>query len=270
MARKGQIPAFAGSARLRAGRWVHNYWGVGMGSTTRGERRRRNATRTAAAVAVVVGLAAPLALPTAALAHSVPQPGDGSTLADAAVSPEVAQAKLLQRRVRQRERALTSITRQAVRYADVKRDEVARLAALGYTGDLADLTHVLPLAGYYLSAGYGLAGPHWEHSHTGQDFAATPACSLVRRGGDGVITSVADSGAYGLRTILTLEDGTEILVLPPAADPGRTRDAVHVGDALGLARRATAPAPTCTSRSARSASARSTRCPRLQALGLTP
>lgn len=197
-----------------------------MGTSTGGTRRRRILT-SAAAAAVLVGLAA---LPGAA--YAVPQANDGAVLARATPSAEVRMERLLDRRVRQRERALTSIIQRAANYEEVKAEEVSRLAALGYTGELADLTHVLPLAGYYLSAGFGLAGPHWEHSHTGQDFAAPLGTSLVAVG-DGVITSVGDSGAYGLRTILTLEDGTDIWYchqLLTLVEPG---DVVEVGDALG-------------------------------------
>ena len=204
-----------------------------MGTTrTGGVRRRRRLARAVAAAAVLVGTAVPLALPTAAAA--VPQPDSDS---DSAASPAVADpaekaALLLERRVRQRERVLRSITVRAANYEEVKEDEAHRLAVLAYTGPLADVTHVLPLAGYRLSATYGLAGPHWEHDHTGLDFAAPLGTTLVAVG-DGVVTSVADSGAYGLRTIITLRDGTEVWYchqLSAEVEPG---DEVKVGQPVG-------------------------------------
>ena len=184
------------------------------------------------AAAVVVGLSAPLALPAAATAHNVPQPGDDTFFAPSTTSTSSPELDLLERRVRQRERALASISRQAARYAVVKAEEVSRLAALGYTGALADLTHVLPLAGYYLSAGFGQAGPLWKFDHTGQDFAAPLGTTLVAVG-DAVVTSVGDAGAYGLRTVLTLEDGTDIWYchqLVALVAPG---DKVQVGQPIG-------------------------------------
>ncbi len=183
------------------------------------------------AAAVVVGLSAPLALPSAAMASSVLQPGDESFFG-AETSPSNPELDLLERRVRQRERALAAISRQVADYAVVKAEEVSRLAALGYTGALADLTHVLPLAGYHLSAGFGQGGPLWEADHTGQDFAAPLGTTLVAVG-DGVVSSVGDAGAYGLRTVITLEDGTEIWYchqLVALVAPG---DEVQVGQPIG-------------------------------------
>ena len=200
-----------------------------MGTTwPGGAPRHRRLLGTALAAAVLAGLSAPLALPAAAMAHSVPQPDDG-VVRTVDTTPAVG---LLERRVRQREKALASIEQQAARYAVVKAEEVSRLAALGYTGALADLTHVLPLAGYYLSAGYGQAGPHWESTHTGQDFAAPLGTTLVAVG-DAVVTSVGDAGAYGLRTVLTLEDGTEIWYCHQLVAHVAAGDTVEVGQPVG-------------------------------------
>ncbi len=203
-----------------------------MGTTRPGGApRHRRLLGTALAAAVLAGLSAPLALPAAAMAHPVPQPGEGALLTTAAPTTSP-QDDLLERRVRQRERALASLEQQAARYAVVKAEEVSRLAALGYTGALADLTHVLPLAGYYLSAGYGQAGPHWESTHTGQDFAAPLGTTLVAVG-DAVVTSVGDAGAYGLRTVLTLEDGTEIWYCHQLVVHVAAGDTVEVGQPIG-------------------------------------
>lgn len=201
-----------------------------MGTTT-GGRRRRRLERAAASVALLAGLGAPLALPSAAVA-SPDLVGVRAATPVRSTDPAARAAHLLERRVRQRERALRSITLQAARYEEVKEVEVTRLAALGYTGELADLTHVLPLAGYRLSAAFGLAGPHWEHTHTGQDFAAPLGTTLVAVG-DGVVTSVADSGAYGLRTVLTLRDGTEVWYCHQLSAGVEVGDEVAVGQPVG-------------------------------------
>lgn len=85
----------------------------------------------------------------------------------------------------------------------------AVLERYGYTGDPDLATVVLPMASYDVSAGFGLTGPLWEAQHGGQDFSADYGEPLVAVA-DGLVTEVADTGPYGLRTILTLADGTEI------------------------------------------------------------
>ncbi|WP_208322431.1 peptidoglycan DD-metalloendopeptidase family protein [Mumia sp. ZJ430] len=68
---------------------------------------------------------------------------------------------------------------------------------------------VLPLTGYRLTARFGQSSSLWSTVHTGLDFAApsgTPLVAVAR----GTITSTGYDGAYGNKTVLTLEDGTEI------------------------------------------------------------
>ncbi len=69
---------------------------------------------------------------------------------------------------------------------------------------------VLPLArGYRLTAGFGECSSLWARCHTGLDFAA-PSGTPVRAAAPGTITEVGWAGAYGNRTVQTLEDGTEL------------------------------------------------------------
>ncbi len=68
---------------------------------------------------------------------------------------------------------------------------------------------VLPLTGYRLTARFGQSSSLWSTVHTGLDFAApsgTPLVAVAR----GTITSTGHDGAYGNKTVLTLEDGTQI------------------------------------------------------------
>jgi murein DD-endopeptidase MepM/ murein hydrolase activator NlpD len=201
-----------------------------MGTTSVGAgQRHRRLRRVIAATAVVVGLAVPLATQAPAAARST---------SDTAEPTQQATAKKhrlgpLERRVRQREQALVAVQRAAARYAEVKEAKADRFARLGYTGDIDAATHVLPLAGYHLSAGFGASGDLWESDHTGQDFAAPIGTSLVAVG-DGVVTSVADSGPYGLRTIITLTDGTDVWYchqLLSLVSPG---DSVEIAQEIGL------------------------------------
>jgi murein DD-endopeptidase MepM/ murein hydrolase activator NlpD len=139
----------------------------------------------------------------------------------------------LERQVRERERALTAIFDAAERHAEVEGVRADRLAALGYTGNLPDLEYVLPIHDYHLSAGFGLTGPLWESIHTGLDFGASTGTDLVAVA-DGTVTEVAYAGAYGMRTILTLQDGTELWYchqLTPLVFEGQT---IEIGEPLGL------------------------------------
>lgn len=139
----------------------------------------------------------------------------------------------LERQVRERELALTAIFDAAERHAKVEGVRADRLAALGYTGNLPDLEYVLPIHDYHLSAGFGLSGPLWESVHTGLDFGASTGTDLVAVA-DGTVTEVAYAGAYGMRTILTLEDGTEVWYchqLTPLVFEG---EEIEIGEPLGL------------------------------------
>lgn len=139
----------------------------------------------------------------------------------------------LERQVHERELALTAMFDAAERYAKVEGVRSDRLAALGYTGNLPDLEMVLPINDYRLSAGFGLTGPLWESTHTGVDFGAATGTDLVAVA-DGTITEVAYAGPYGIRTILTLKDGTDIWYnhqLAPLVYQGQT---IEIGEPIGL------------------------------------
>ena len=209
-----------------------------MGRHAGAHGRRILTSVTATAAAVVAGGVAPLLLASPASAL-VPQPGsDGAerspaSSGQAAVAARLTPVELLERRVRQRERALASIQHRAAQYADQVEERAAQVAALGYTGDLDDLSVVLPLAGYRLTAHFGQGGDLWSSDHTGLDFAAPTGTPLVAVA-SGTVTTVDDAGAYGLRTILTLDDGTEIWYCHQVAalvEPGQR---VEVAEPLGL------------------------------------
>jgi murein DD-endopeptidase MepM/ murein hydrolase activator NlpD len=211
---------------------------VNRGLDQPGRRARALRLVVSALVSAGLGLGVTVLLPGVAAATSTGVPEAGAELGTATGElaerrKEQRQDALLAEAVRERSQALDAIDAAAEEYADGLEAEMARLAALGYTGELQDLTHVLPLAGYRLSAGFGLAGPLWEASHTGQDFAGSLGTTLVAVG-DGVVTSVGDAGPYGLRTVLTLDDGTDLWYahqLSALVQPG---EVVKVGQPIGL------------------------------------
>lgn len=60
---------------------------------------------------------------------------------------------------------------------------------------------VTPVETYQLSAGFGSAGSHWAHRHTGQDFAV-PIGTPVRAVGAGRVVRVSCGGAFGIEIVL--------------------------------------------------------------------
>jgi murein DD-endopeptidase MepM/ murein hydrolase activator NlpD len=91
---------------------------------------------------------------------------------------------------------------------------------------------VLPLASYRISAGFGLTGPLWEAEHGGQDFSASTGETIVAVSA-GEVTEVAYAGPYGLRTIVTLPDGTEIWYCHQTDVSVHTGQQVDVADPVG-------------------------------------
>lgn len=185
------------------------------------------ATTALALVAPLVGQA------VTAAGHAVRETEQTAELAPDDQQRRQRQQVLLRRALERREQALAEIDRAAQAHEEELAAEVARLATLGYTGNLEDLTHVLPLAGYRLSAGFGRSGPLWESTHTGQDFGAGSGTTLVAVG-DGVVTAVGDAGPYGLRTVLTLEDGTVLWYAHQLATMVQAGEQVEVGQPIGL------------------------------------
>ncbi|QIK76445.1 M23 family metallopeptidase [Nocardioides piscis] len=183
----------------------------------------------------VIGACASL-LFVAGPASAVPSDPTGGTAKSArsAKAPSALEAAVA-RHVDHREQALTAMMSAADEHAAVEQVRAQRLAALGYHGDVTDLDHVLPVPAdsYRISAGFGLAGAMWASTHTGLDFAASSGTPLVAVA-DATVTEVADAGPYGLRTILTLEDGTEVWYahqLLSLVEPGQT---VELGESIGM------------------------------------
>ena len=91
---------------------------------------------------------------------------------------------------------------------------------------------VLPVASYRLTATFGNAGSLWSSDHTGLDFAAPAGTPLVAIG-DGVVTEVGYDGAYGNKTVITLEDGTELWYCHQSGQSVAVGQSVSAGDVIG-------------------------------------
>jgi murein DD-endopeptidase MepM/ murein hydrolase activator NlpD len=72
----------------------------------------------------------------------------------------------------------------------------------------------------------------WSHYHTGLDFAA-PSGTPIYAVANGVVTSVGYDGAYGNKTVITLEDGTELWFCHQTSVNVSVGQEVHAGDTIG-------------------------------------
>ena len=91
---------------------------------------------------------------------------------------------------------------------------------------------VLPLAGYRITATFGMSSGLWSSTHTGLDFAAPSGTPLHAIAG-GVVTSTGYDGAYGNKTVITLEDGTEVWYCHQTSYLVNTGDTVSAGEVIG-------------------------------------
>ena len=91
---------------------------------------------------------------------------------------------------------------------------------------------VIPVEGYRITATFGMSSGLWSSSHTGLDFAA-PSGTPIHAVAGGVVTSTGYDGAYGNKTIITLEDGTEIWYCHQTSYLVNTGDTVAPGEVIG-------------------------------------
>jgi murein DD-endopeptidase MepM/ murein hydrolase activator NlpD len=133
-------------------------------------------------------------------------------LADAAGQELVRQAE---EQVKQRNAALAQFAKQAEAQA-------AKIALNQWA---------LPVDNYRLTAEFGEYGL-WANYHTGLDFAA-PSGTPIHAIANGVVTSVGYDGSYGNKTVLTLDDGTELWFCHQTSFVVSEGDVVRAGQLIG-------------------------------------
>ena len=89
----------------------------------------------------------------------------------------------------------------------------------------------LPMTSYHLTARFGDYGL-WSSFHTGLDFAA-PSGTPIYAIANGVISSASYDGAYGNKTVETLDDGTELWYCHQTSFVISTGQAVRAGQLIG-------------------------------------
>ncbi|MEU4656770.1 M23 family metallopeptidase [Streptomyces sp. NPDC023723] len=107
-----------------------------------------------------------------------------------------------------------------------KKAEAERLAELAKQ-------YALPTSSYTITSTFGQAGAYWSSGyHTGLDFAA-PTGTLIKAVHTGTITEAGWAGSYGYRTILTLDDGTELWFCHQSSISVSVGQQVNTGDVIG-------------------------------------
>ncbi|MEU1849106.1 M23 family metallopeptidase [Streptomyces sp. NPDC019990] len=107
-----------------------------------------------------------------------------------------------------------------------KKAEAERLAALAKQ-------FTLPTSAYTITSSFGQAGAYWSSGyHTGLDFAA-PTGTPIKAVHSGTITEAGWNGSYGYKTVLTLDDGTEIWYAHQSSIGVSVGQKVSTGDVIG-------------------------------------
>ncbi|MER5408308.1 M23 family metallopeptidase [Streptomyces sp. NPDC002769] len=190
---------------------------------------------------------------------STPLTGAGLTSADAAQgnadAGEALRARIMEQAESQQDQvdsaaqaaAETAAAKKAVALAAEQQDEArAKEAAAKKKADaeakqkaeaarLAELakSYSLPTSSYTLTSRFGDAGSMWSSGyHTGLDFAA-PTGTLIKAIHSGTVTEAGWAGAYGYRTILTLDDGTELWFCHQSSISVSVGQKVGTGDVIG-------------------------------------
>ncbi|AZQ35781.1 M23 family metallopeptidase [Streptomyces cyaneochromogenes] len=107
-----------------------------------------------------------------------------------------------------------------------KKAEAERLAELARQ-------YTLPTSSYTITSTFGQAGAYWSSGyHTGLDFAA-PSGTLIKAVHSGTITFAGWDGSYGYKTVLTLDDGTELWYAHQSSISVSVGQKVNTGDVIG-------------------------------------
>ncbi|GGL97897.1 peptidase [Streptomyces fumigatiscleroticus] len=111
-------------------------------------------------------------------------------------------------------------------------EEAAKKAEAERLAELAK-QYTLPTSSYTITSTFGQAGSMWSSGyHTGLDFAA-PTGTLIKAVHSGTITEAGWAGSYGYRTILTLDDGTELWFCHQSSISVSVGQKVTTGDVIG-------------------------------------
>ncbi|MEU9198303.1 M23 family metallopeptidase [Streptomyces hundungensis] len=123
-------------------------------------------------------------------------------------------------------RAKAAAEKKAQEEAAAKKAEEERLAELA-------ASYSLPVGSYTLTSTFGEAGSMWSSGHhTGLDFAA-PTGTPLKAIHSGTIVSAGWAGAYGYRTVVKLDDGSELWYCHQSSIAVSAGQRVATGEVVG-------------------------------------
>ncbi|MFF0164132.1 M23 family metallopeptidase [Streptomyces sp. NPDC005263] len=150
---------------------------------------------------------------------------ESKVVAEAAAAAEKQVADAVAKAEKEAEAKAAEKKKQAEEEAE-RKAEAERLAQLAKQ-------YTLPTSSYTLTGTFGQAGSLWSSGyHTGLDFAA-PTGTLIKAVHSGTITEAGWAGSYGYRTILTLDDGTELWFCHQSSISVSVGQKVSTGDVIG-------------------------------------
>lgn len=126
--------------------------------------------------------------------------------------------------------ALAALAKKQMAARAVKLDEMRR-AAEEQAAKIEENKWVLPLANYQITATYGEYGL-WANYHTGLDFNGDSGDPILAVA-NGTVTSTGYDGAYGNKTVVTLDDGTEIWFCHQTSYAVSVGETVRGGEVIG-------------------------------------
>ncbi len=150
---------------------------------------------------------------------------ESKAAAEAAAAAEK-QADAAKKKAEEEAKAKAEAAKKKAEEEAAKKAEAERLAELAKQ-------YALPTSSYTITGTFGQAGSLWSSGyHTGLDFAA-PTGTLIKAIHSGTITEAGWAGSYGYRTILTLDDGTELWFCHQSSISVSVGQKVSTGDVIG-------------------------------------
>ncbi|MGH4035582.1 M23 family metallopeptidase [Actinomycetota bacterium Odt1-20B] len=130
------------------------------------------------------------------------------------------------------EAKVAAAKKKAAEEARRKAEEAKRKAEAERLAKLAK-SYTLPVASYTVTGTFGQPGSMWSSGyHTGLDFAA-PTGTPIKAIHSGTIKEAGWAGAYGYRTVLELDDGTELWFCHQSSLNVSAGQKVRTGDVIG-------------------------------------
>ncbi|MFH9672865.1 M23 family metallopeptidase [Streptomyces sp. NPDC017405] len=169
------------------------------------------------------------------MAQAEQQQGQADSKATAAALAAVGKQSAEAAAQAEKEAAAEAVAAQHKAQADAEKAK-AQAEKAAQEKRLAELAkqYALPTSAYTITATFGQGGTMWSSGHhTGLDFAAA-AGTLIKAVHNGTITEAGWAGSsYGYRTILTLDDGTELWFCHQSSINVTAGQKVATGEVIG-------------------------------------